>query len=64
MDWSGVLIIVGFNLSLMGTTLALFLWTTTEASQDRRDMMAIIRSIEQEMRDFHSRLLLIEKERK
>ena len=64
MDYSSVLTIVGSNLVLMGTTLALFLWTRTEASQDRRDMMQIIRAIEKEMRDFHSCLLLIEKERK
>lgn len=67
MDWSQLLTIVGSNL-------ALFIWARTEASQDRRelysivnadrkDMLSLVRSIEQEIRDFHHRLINIEKGR-
>lgn len=46
------------------TMAALFLWNRSEANQDRRDMMNLIKSIENEMKDFHGRLCNLEGRRK
>lgn len=56
MDWTQVLTIVASNL-------ALFIWARTEANQDRRDMMSLMKSIQDEMKDFHGRLCAIEERR-
>lgn len=68
MDWTQVLTIIGSNL-------ALFIWARTEASSDRRqfqeqvandrrDILQIIRGIQEEIRDFHGRLCAIEERNK
>lgn len=79
MDWNQVLTIVGTNIALilasLGTTITLFLWARGEASSDRRqwhdeasadrrDMLGLMRGIQDEMRDFHSRLIEIERNRR
>jgi hypothetical protein len=67
MEYSQVLTIVGTNIALilasLGTTITLFLWARHEAgedrkiySEDRKDILNLMRSIEQEMKDFHGRL--------
>lgn len=57
MDWIQLLTIIGSNL-------ALFIWARTEANQDRRDIMALVKSIQDEMKDFHGRLISIEERSK
>jgi hypothetical protein len=64
MDW------VQFILFFIGMA-GMFSWlrsdialNRTEAAQDRRDIMNIIREIQNEMKDFHERLLKIEMDRK
>ena len=57
MDWTQLLTIIGANL---GTTIALFIWARTEANQDRRQILDLIRNIQDEMKDFHGRLCAIE----
>ena len=57
MDWTQVLTIVGANIGI-------FLWLRSEASADRREIMQVIREMQNEMKDFHERLLKIEMERK
>lgn len=37
-------------------TLTLWLWNRSEASSDRRDILNLIRSIQDEIKDFHGRL--------
>ena len=56
MDWTQVLTIVGSNL-------ALFIWARTEARNDQQEIREIIRSIQEEMKDFHARLCVIEEGR-
>ncbi len=61
MDWIQVLvliitIIVG-NISL---TLPLWLWTRSESNSDRREVMSILKEMRDEMKDFHSKLLVLE----
>jgi len=57
MDWTQVLTIVGSNI-------ALFLWSRAESRQDNRQLetrvMASIDAIKEEMKDFHGRLCAIE----
>ncbi len=54
-------------LAVIGTNIALFVWARTEASSDRRqfqsetandrrEILQIIRGIQEEIRDFHGRL--------
>jgi hypothetical protein len=57
MDWTQVLTIVGSNL-------ALFIWARSEARSDQQEIREIIRSIQQEMKDFHARLCVIEERRR
>jgi hypothetical protein len=69
MDWSQVLTILGGNM-------ALFLWATRQARADflhldrkldenRKETTQIVKAIQEEVRDFHSRMYCSEeKERK
>lgn len=68
MDWSQVLTILGGNIALM-------LWCTRQARTDflhmdkkqedhRRETTQIIKSIQEEIKDFHNRLCSIEERRK
>lgn len=64
MDWTQ------FGIFLM--TMAGIYWSTrsdinalrAEASADRKDILQLIRSIEQEIKDFHGRLCAIEERNK
>jgi len=53
MDWTQVLAILGSNILL-------FLWARTEANQDRRQFLDLLKGIQQEIKDFHGRLCAIE----
>lgn len=57
MEWLQLMTIVGANL-------AMFMWARSEARQDQQEIRDIIRAIQEDLRDFHARLLVIEKERK
>jgi len=64
MDWTQVLTIIGGNM-------AIFLWGTRQARSDfihldrkleenRKEVTLIVKAIQEEMKDFHNRLCLIE----
>jgi hypothetical protein len=55
--------ILGTNIAVVAVVIGLFTWNRTESNSDRRDMMAMIRSIDTEMKDFHGRLCTIEERR-
>lgn len=57
MDWAQVLFIMGSNL-------AMFMWARSEARHDQQEIREIIRSIQDEMRDFHARLCVIAEKQK
>ena len=57
MDWAQLLTIVGANL-------AMFMWARSEARQDLSELRNINQSIQEEIKDFHARLCVIEKNRK
>jgi hypothetical protein len=56
--------IIGTNFAIAALVIALFTWNRSESNADRRDMMAMIRSIDLEMKDFHGRLCTIEDRKK
>jgi len=57
MDWAQLLTIVGANL-------AIFMWARSQARQDQAEMRMILQGIQEEMKDFHARLCVIEERRK
>ena len=64
MDWTHVLVIIGGNVGIM---LPMFFWLRSEANADRREsatdrreIMQLIRNIQEEIKDFHGRLCAIE----
>lgn len=57
MDWSQIFAIIASNM-------ALFIWARSEARHDQQEIREIIRSIQEEMKDFHARLCVIEEKRK
>lgn len=67
MDWAQIGVILGVNGALFGGVIALLIWMRTESrndyrhiheivSQDRRDILNILREIKDEMKDFHGKL--------
>ncbi len=53
MDWLQIVTIVLANIGL-------FLWSRTESRADYREINQILREMKDEMKDFHSRLLILE----
>lgn len=66
-----IIAIVGTGITIVGVVIALMFWVRQEsnslrsdAKDDRKDMLNMIRAIESEMKDFHYRLIEIQKEKK
>lgn len=55
-----IIAIVGTGITFVGAMVAMFLWLRTEANSDRKDINGILREMKDEMKDFHSRLLILE----
>ena len=53
MDWIQFAI---FVLAVVG----LFFWNRSESNNDRREMMALLKGIQDEIKDFHGRLCTLE----
>jgi hypothetical protein len=53
MDWMQFVIFVG-------STIGLFFWNRSESRADMRHIMALMDSIQKEMKDFHGRLCALE----
>lgn len=60
MDWGQILTVIGANLT---ATIGLFLWARHESGEDRkeiaadrRQMLDLLKGIQEEMKDFHGRL--------
>lgn len=65
MEWVHVLtIIIGILAANLGIIIPLFLWSRGEARQDYRHLETFLKSIQEEMKDFHGRLCAIEERRK
>jgi len=70
-DLSLVVAIVGSAISIIGVVIAMMFWVRSEGNSlridqkdDRKDILGLIRAIESEVKDFHYRLLDIERNRK
>ena len=71
MDYAIVIAIVGSTIAIVGTTISMMFWVRQEsnalrleAKEDRKDLVNMVRAIELEMKDFHHKLLEIEKNRR
>lgn len=53
MEWAQIFVILGSNI-------AMFMWSRSESRHDQQEIREIIRSIQDEMKDFHARLCVIE----
>ncbi len=70
-DLALIIAIAGTGIAMIGVVLAMMFWVRSEsnalrgeAKEDRRDLLDLVRSIELEMKDFHYKLIEIEKNRK
>lgn len=57
MEWLQVI-------TILGTNLGMFIWARSESAQDRRQIFDLMKSIQDEMKDFHGRLCKIEERNK
>ena len=75
MDHNTLIAIIGSTATIILSMLGIFLWVRSEANNDRRSMQAIqredrkdllelIKAIQFEMKDFHTRLCVIEQIRR
>ena len=63
LDWTIALTVIGSVAAIAGVNVALFSWIRTdvkeiktEAAADRRDILQLIRGIQEEIKDFHGKL--------
>lgn len=63
MDWTIILTGIGTVSAIVGVNITLFSWLRadikeikSEAAADRRDILQLMRDVQQEMKDFHGRL--------
>lgn len=56
MDLIQVLILIGIIIANIGTTITLFVWATNHAAEDNRNILNLLKCIQDEMKDFHGKL--------
>lgn len=70
-----IIAIVGTGIAISGVTVAMFFWVRSEANNDRRtqaqdtkelrrELVEVMRSIDQEFKDFHNRIYKLEEKNK
>jgi hypothetical protein len=66
-----IIAIIGSAVAIVGVVLAMMFWVRSEGNElrreqkeDRKDILGLVRAIELEIKDFHYKLLEIEKGRK
>lgn len=71
MDLGIIIAIVGSAMAIIGVIISMMFWVRSEGNElrkeqkeDRRDILQLIRSMEIEMKDFHYKLIEIERSRK
>jgi len=69
-DMGIIIAITGSAIAMIGVVISMMFWVRqeanslrSEAKEDRKDLLQISRNIENEMKDFHSRLIEIERSR-
>jgi hypothetical protein len=70
MDNGVIIAISGSTIAIVGVVIAMMFWCRQESNsvreaqkEDRKDILELIRAIDREMKDFHYRLIEIEKAR-
>jgi hypothetical protein len=70
MDLGVIIAVLGSAMTIVGVVIAMIFWVRSEANdirkdqkEDRKDILQLVRSIEFEMKDFHYKLIEIEKSR-
>lgn len=65
-----IIAIVGSTMAIIGVVISMMFWVRSEANllrseakEDRKDLIQISRNIEIEMKDFHHRLIEIERQK-
>jgi Flp pilus assembly protein TadB len=65
-----IIAIVGSTMAIIGVVMSMMFWVRSEANllrseakEDRKDLIQISRNMEIEMKDFHQRLIDVEKQR-
>ncbi len=71
LDLALVIATVGIGVAMIGVVITMMFWVMQEsntlrsdAKEDRKGLINIVKSIESEIRDFHFRLLEIERSKK
>lgn len=64
MDWTQVLTVFAVIATNLGTIIALYLQLDRKIDENRKDTTQILLAIQQEMKEFHGRLCVIEERRK
>jgi hypothetical protein len=68
MDIIAIITVIGIALANIGTAIAMFMWSTSQAAlatqSHREETNLILKSIQDEIKDFHVRLIKIEEARK
>ena len=64
MDWTQVLAIFAIMMTNLGTVIALYINLDKKLDENRKETNEILRSIRDEMKDFHGRLCSIEERNK
>ena len=71
MDIGVIIAISGSTVAIIGVMIAMMFWMRSEGNslrtdqkEDRKDILELIRAIDIEIKDFHYRLLEIERSRK
>lgn len=71
MELGIIIAIVGSATAIVGVIISMMFWARAEANsirndqkEDRKDILQLIRAIENEIKDFHYKLIEIEKGRK
>lgn len=63
LDWTQVLTVFAIVATNVVTVVTLYLHTDSKIESNRRETNDILRGIQDEMKDFHSRLMKIEEQR-
>jgi hypothetical protein len=66
-----IIALASIGLTMVGVMVGMMFWVRTEANslrtdakEDRKDLLNLVRAIENEVKDFHYRLIEIERNRK
>ena len=70
MDLGIIIAVVGVGIAIVGVMIAMMFWVRTEANmlrseakEDRKDLVELVYAIQLEIKDFHTRLCVIEEKR-